>query len=153
MVDRNELAVIIAKIINKRGSIDVRCYGHAMFPFLREGNISTFVRVQEEGLQIGDVCLFANKSGNLLLYRIIDVDNEQQTALYTFRGDTCDISEYPVDFSRIIGKLQAVHRNGRVVYADHWKSCLLEAAVLQIPYWSKLSRWIANRRYNHTSAI
>lgn len=153
-MDRNELAVIIAKVIENRGSIDVTCYGHAMFPFLREGNVTTFVRVREEELQIGDVCLFENNEGHLLLYRIIDIDDDkQQSAIYTFRGDTCDIPERPVSYSRIIGKLKAVHRDGRVVYANHWQSRLLEAAVLQIPFWSKFSRWIANRRYDETSVI
>lgn len=153
MVVRNELAVIIAKVIASRGFIDVTCYGNAMYPFLRDGNVSTFVRVREEDLQIGDVCLFENKEGQLLLYRMIDLDDEQQPAIYTFRGDTCDRPELPVPFSHIIGKLKAVHRDGRVLYANHWRSRLIEAAVLQIPYWPKISRWIANRRYDRTSAI
>lgn len=148
MIERNELAVIIAKVIENRGSIDVTCYGNAMFPFLREGNMTTFVRVREEELRIGDVCLFENNKGYLLFYRIIDINNEQQPALYTLRGDTFDVPEQPVPFTRIIGKLKAVHRDGKVIYAYHWKSRLLEAAALQIPYWSKLTRRAAKRRYD-----
>ncbi|KRE29800.1 hypothetical protein [Paenibacillus sp. Soil522] len=150
---RNELAVIIAKVIENRGSIDVTCYGDAMFPLLRDGNVTTFVRVREEELQIGDVCLFETNEGHLLLYRMIDIDDEQQPAMYTFRGDTCDIPQQPVTFSHIIGKLKAVHRDGKVLYVNHWRSRLLEAAVLQIPFWSKFSRWMANRRYDRASAI
>lgn len=150
---RNELAVIIAKVIENRGSIDVTCYGDAMFPLLRDGNVTTFVRVREEELQIGDVCLFETKEGHLLLYRMIDIDDEQQPAMYTFRGDTCDIPQQPVTYSHIIGKLKAVHRDGKVLYVNHWRSRLLEAAVLQIPFWSKFSRWMANRRYDRASAI
>ena len=150
---RNELAVIIAKIIENRGSIDVTCYGDAMFPLLRDGNVTTFVRVREEELQIGDVCLFETNEGHLLLYRMIDIDDEQQPAMYTFRGDTCDIPQQPVTYSHIIGKLKAVHRDGKVLYVNHWRSRLLEAAVLQIPFWSKFSRWMANRRYDRASAI
>ncbi len=150
---RNELAVIIAKVIENRGSIDVTCYGDAMFPLLRDGNVTTFVRVREEELQIGDVCLFETNEGHLLLYRMIDIDDEQQPAMYTFRGDTCDIPQQPVTYSHIIGKLKAVHRDGKVLYVNHWRSRLLEAAVLQIPFWSKFSRWMANRRYDRASAI
>lgn len=150
---RNELAVIIAKVIENRGSIDVTCYGDAMFPLLRDGNVTTFVRVREEELQIGDVCLFETNEGNLLFYRMIDIDDEQQPATYTFRGDTCDIPQQPVIFSQIIGKLKAVHRDGKVLYVNHWRSRLLEAAVLQIPFWSKFSRWMANRRYDRASTI
>lgn len=150
---RNELAVIIAKVIENRGSIDVTCYGDAMFPLLREGNVTTFVRVREEELQIGDVCLFETNEGHLLLYRMIDIDDEQQPAIYTFRGDTCDIPEQPVTYSHIIGKMKAVHRDGKVLYVNHWRSRLLEAAVLQIPFWSKFSRWMANRRYDRASTI
>lgn len=143
MVERNELAVIIGKVIENRGSIDVTCYGDAMFPFLREGNMTTFVPVREDELRIGDVCLFENNKGYLLFYRIMDINDEQQPALYTLRGDTCDEPESPVPFTRIIGKLTAVHRDGKVIYSYHWKSRLFEAAVLQIPYWSKLLRWAA----------
>jgi signal peptidase I len=150
---RNELAVIIAKVIENRGAIDVTCYGDAMFPLLRDGNVTTFVRVREEELQIGDVCLFETNEGHLLLYRMIDIDDEQQPAMYTFRGDTCDIPQQPVPYSHIIGKLKAVHRDGKVLYVNHWRSRLLEAAVLQIPFWSKFSRWMANRRYDRASAI
>lgn len=150
---RNELAVIIAKVIENRGSIDVTCYGDAMFPLLRDGNVTTFVRVREEELQIGDVCLFETNEGRLLLYRMIDIDDEQQPAMYTFRGDTCDIPQQPVTYSHIIGKLKAVHRDGKVLCVNHWRSRLLEAAVLQIPFWSKFSRWMANRRYDRASAI
>ncbi|RCW47559.1 hypothetical protein [Paenibacillus prosopidis] len=150
MIERNELAVIIGKVIENRGSIDVTCYGNAMFPFLREGNMTTCVRVREEELSIGDVCLFGNNEGSLLLYRIIDINDEQQPALYILRGDTCDRPESPVPFTRIIGKLAAVHRDGKVIYAYHWKSRLLEVAVLQIPYWSKLLRWTAKRRFDRT---
>ncbi|MGM0884310.1 MAG: hypothetical protein ACQEXQ_25125 [Bacillota bacterium] len=150
MIERNELAVIIGKIIENRGSIDVTCYGNAMFPFLREGNMATCVRVREEELRIGDVCLFGNNEGYLLLYRIIDINDEQQPAIYTLRGDTCDEPEHPVPFTRIIGKLSAVHRVGKVIYAYHWKSRLLEAAALQIPFWSKLLRLAAKRRFDRT---
>lgn len=150
MIERNELADIIGKVIENRGSIDVTCYGDAMFPFLREGNMTTCVRVREEELRIGDVCLFGNNEGYLLLYRIIDINDEQQPALYTLRGDTCDEPLSPIPFTSIIGKLAAVHRDGKVIYAGHWKSRLLEAAVLQIPYWSKLLRWAAKRRFDRT---
>lgn len=150
---RNELAGIIAKVIENRGSIDVTCYGDAMFPLLRDGNVTTFVRVREEELQIGDVCLFETNEGHLLLYRMIDIDDEQQPAIYTFRGDTCDNPEQPVTYSHIIGKLKAVHRDGKVVYVNHWRSRLLEAAVLQIPFWSKFSRWMAKIRYDRASTI
>lgn len=153
MNDRNGLAVIIAKVIENQGSIDVTCYGNAMFPFLREGNVTTFVHVREEELLIGDVCLFENNEGHLLLYRIVDIDDERQPALYTLRGDTFDVPEAPVPFTKIIGKLIAVHRDGKIIYAYHWKSRLLEAAVLQIPYWSKLSRWAAKRRFKRTPVI
>jgi signal peptidase I len=153
MMLRNELTVIIAKVVEKRGSIDVTCYGNDMFPFLQDGNVTTFVRVREEELQIGDVCLFENNEGHLLLYRMIEIKYDQQSASYIFRGDTCDVPERPVAYSKIIGKLKAVHRDGKVLYVNHWRSRLLEAAVLQIPFWPKVSRWIANRRYGRTSAI
>lgn len=153
MMVRNELAVIVAKVIENRGSIDVTCYGHAMFPLLRDGNVTTFSRVREEELLIGDVCLFEADEGYLLLYRLIDIDDEQQPAKYTFRGDTCELPERPVTYSRIIGKLRTVHRDGKVLNVNHWRSRLLEAAVLQIPFWPKFSRWIANRRYGQTSAL
>lgn len=153
MIDRNEWAGIVAKIIRNRGSIDVTCYGITMFPLLREGNITTVVRVREEDLHIGDVCLFENAEGHMLMFRIIAIDNKQKPAAYIFRGDTCDQAEQPVPFSRIMGKLKVVHRDGRVIRVHHWEVRLLEAAALQIPYWSRFSRWAANRRYNRASVM
>lgn len=153
MMVRNELAVIVAKVMASRGFIDIMCYGDAMYPLVQDGNVSTFVKVREKDLQIGDVCLFVNKEGQLLLYRIIDLDDEQHPAIYTFRADTYDVPELPVSYSQIIGKLKAVHRDGRAIYVHHWRSRLIEAAVLQIPYWTKISRWAAHRRYDRTSAI
>ncbi|WP_029192316.1 hypothetical protein [Paenibacillus harenae] len=152
MINRNELAVIVANVIKLQGTIDITCYGNDMFPLIREGNMSTFGRVREEELQIGDVCLFANNEGCLLLYRLIEIEVDgQQPAQYIFRGDACDKPEQPVTFSRIIGKLAAIHREGKIVYTNHWKSRLLETAVLQVPFWSKLSRWAALRRKDGTS--
>ncbi|MDQ0060598.1 hypothetical protein [Paenibacillus harenae] len=151
--ERLGLPAIIAAIVERQGEIDVTCYGDAMFPLLREGNISTFTRVKEKELQPGDVCLYASAEGELLIERIVDVEKTNHVSRYIFRSDTGGIRRTPIGFASIIGRLYAVHRDGRAVFAHGWQARLLESAALQLPLWPKLAKFAANRRYRRNEVI
>ncbi|MGO4540686.1 hypothetical protein [Paenibacillus sp. 2TAB19] len=150
---RMGLPAIIAAIVERQGEIDVTCYGDAMFPLLREGNISTFSRVNEKELRPGDVCLYASVDGELLIERIVNVEKAVNATRYTFRGDASKLRRAPIDFTSIIGRLKAIHRDGRIVYVYGWQARLLEAAALQLPLWPNLARFAAKRRYRRREVI
>lgn len=103
-------APVIAALLKKRGFMELTSFGMSMYPLIREGDISRFVRVNAESLAVGDICLFVSGSGILTGHRLVDIRGEDGARQYVFCGDTSYAPDDPVGPESILGLWTGVKR-------------------------------------------
>ncbi|MGN7455618.1 hypothetical protein ACTHPH_12495 [Paenibacillus pasadenensis] len=107
------LAPMVAALIQKRGAMELTSFGMSMYPLIREGDASRFVRVRARDLEVGDVCLFVSGSGILTGHRLVEIRGEGAGRQYVFRGDTSYVADDPVGPEAILGLWTGVRRARR----------------------------------------
>ncbi|PLT44828.1 hypothetical protein B8V81_3259 [Paenibacillus pasadenensis] len=100
-------------MIQKRGAMELTSFGMSMYPLIREGDASRFVRVRARDLEVGDVCLFVSGSGILTGHRLVEIRGEGAGRQYVFRGDTSYVADDPVGPEAILGLWTGVRRARR----------------------------------------
>ena len=109
-------SVNIEDAIQENGEIITSTVGISMYPMLRNRKDTVVIERVNRPLRKYDVPLYRDKSGKLLLHRIIKVTENG----YVIRGDNRYYKEYGVKESDIIGVLKAFWRKGK--YYDCAKS-------------------------------
>ncbi|SDS28671.1 signal peptidase I [Paenibacillaceae bacterium GAS479] len=104
------LAPMVAALLDKRGSMELTSFGMSMYPLIQEGDVSRFVRVRAQDLEVGDICLFVSSSGILTGHRLVEIRDEESRRQYVFRGDTSYIADEPVAGEAILGLWTGVKR-------------------------------------------
>jgi signal peptidase len=136
---------LITRIMAKGGSIDLPAQGDSMFPFIKKGDICTFVLCEPSELKKGEVVLFHLQPGQLVAHRFYErklINNQQY---FIFKGDTNLGFDQPVREDEIIGKLTFIKRNKKKVsvldlHAYAWGKLILTLPTLSIWLRSYLNR-------------
>lgn len=136
----DEVTLMITKCIQHRGHIELPSYGISMYPFIREGKLSTFAAVAYDELRIGDVCLFVNQEGRVIAHRLRSVEVKGKDIVYIFKGDTSVSQDDPVSYHHILGKLIGVRHHNRYMTVNHPIARLYSWIVMHIPKYPQLSR-------------
>lgn len=91
---------IIREIIKKSTEFEINVVGNSMYPAFVEGQA---VKVQAPiNIQKGDVILYVNYSGNLVLHRIIHISEDYFIA----KGDNNEFADDIISRKAIVGKIQ-----------------------------------------------
>lgn len=81
-----------------------------MIPFIRGGDFVTIAPASRVRLRRGDIAAFARaETGPIVIHRVVQV---HQDGLLT-RGDNCPEPDGLIPFSRILGYVTRVERDGR----------------------------------------
>ena len=105
------LPIILNSIANG-GTTEMTVTGSSMRPLLKD-RVSSVRLTKPDELKKGDIVLFENEDGHLVLHRIFRCDN----GLYDMLGDNCRSPERSIPRERIIAKVCAYSRTGK-----KWKS-------------------------------
>jgi hypothetical protein len=93
-----------------------------MAPALRDGDLVTVAPVRAEDVRAGDILLYAAARG-LTAHRVLGRLPGERPAFRT-RGDAPGSPEEEVEASRVLGRVEALRRNGRErrvsLRARHW---------------------------------
>ena len=86
--------------------------GVSMAPRLRDGDHAIVVPVNGGDVRFGDLVLYRNADGALVLHRVVRRWRGREW-LQT-RGDDCIRLDTRIDASRVLGRVQRIERPGRV---------------------------------------
>ncbi|ANA79285.1 hypothetical protein PVOR_28899 [Paenibacillus vortex V453] len=138
---------IVTEWLTRRGGIELPSWGRSMFPFMMEGERSSFEAFSHDGLRIGEVYLFITTEGKLVCHRLYDIQGEGDSKQYIFKGDTNIVPDEPVNAARILGCFTGTYKKKGWIPAHHWKLSLLTWITLNIPLWPKMvRRYLSFRR-------
>src|ERR1035441_180619 len=101
---RCELA---AEALCVSGKLRLRVFGGSMLPSIWPGDVLLIRRTPLAEMGLGDLILYASDSG-FIVHRIVKKDADT----FTTRGDSLRVDDQPVPFSRVLGKIAIIERNG-----------------------------------------
>lgn len=90
--------------------------GTSMFPVLLSGDKVVVKRSSLEDLRPGDIIVWSDEFLQRVAHRIISIDASATPPLITTKGDLRMGEDPPVEFDRVLGKVVAVLRDGKVTW-------------------------------------
>lgn len=97
--------------IQKNGSIIYPIVGTSMMPLLRQHKDFVVIKKIDRKLKKYDVPLYKRNNGQYVLHRIIKIT----TNGYIIRGDNCFNNEYDITDNNIIGVLDYIVRDNKII--------------------------------------
>lgn len=88
--------------------------GASMFPVLYSGDKVLVKKTALEELRVGDIIIWIDRTQERVAHRIVSLDTSSTPALITTKGDVHCETDAPVAFSRVLGKIVAVLREGEL---------------------------------------
>lgn len=120
----------IEDAIRENGEIMTSTVGISMYPMLRNRRDTVVIERVSRPLRKYDVPLYRDRTGKLLLHRIIKVTENG----YIIRGDNRYYKEYGVKESDIIGVLKAFWRKGKYYDCAESVSYRIYARLICVSY-------------------
>lgn len=108
-----DAAPVIEETLLSGGRVKLIAAGRSMEPVIVNGQDVVIIVKAQNPLKKDDIVLFKRNNGNLVLHRIIALDDNR----VTLRGDSQWTTE-TVDKSRVMGILEAIERNGKIIPAE-----------------------------------
>jgi hypothetical protein len=100
---------LAAEVIRSHGTIRLQALGTSMLPSIWPGDVLSIESGPDE-LVPGDIVLVA-RDGRFFVHRLID----KQGSDWITRGDSLPQNDAPVAEAQVLGKVSAIHRQGRVI--------------------------------------
>ncbi len=104
---------MIEETLSSGGKVKILASGNSMDPVIKNGIDTVVIKKAENTVKKNDIVLFRRGNGKLVLHRVTAVDGDT----LTLRGDSQWTQEC-VDKSDVIGILEAVEKDGRVIKSD-----------------------------------
>lgn len=110
--------------------------GTSMLPLLREGLDSVYL-IAPQQVRRGDIILFIRLSGDVVLHRAIKVDSQGVTCC----GDHQLLLEHNITDDRILGKVLAISRNGRMISVSNIIYWIYTRLICHM-FWRRFFLWL-----------
>ena len=106
-----EILCLMEEILNSGSTLRIKVTGKSMSPFVCKNDIAYIKKVPFFSLKPGDLILFKNCEGFLVLHRIIKKrpEKENETVLIT-KGDALIIYDDTVKENNILGKITGIKK-------------------------------------------
>ena len=86
--------------------VSIQVTGSSMFPFIRRGERVTIQGVTpSQALHPGEIILFTNSSGRLLLHRVLKIQDDGRNRLIQTKGDNQRAPDTPITPNMVIARV------------------------------------------------
>jgi signal peptidase len=113
MLRNPELADLFDDILKNGKLLRVKVTGHSMSPFIRGGEVVVIKNLPFEEMRTGDIVLFKNRRGDLVLHRLVRKRGLERDGTIQTRGDSMPMLDEPVRDADVLGRVVSVERGGR----------------------------------------
>jgi hypothetical protein len=118
------LPTLIADGLKNGRAVRFRAPGRSMHPTIRENETLVVAPAAADGVSVGDIVL-SGSGEKITAHRLVWIDVQaaaEETPgrpeirpMFILRGDACSTCDPPVPADRILGKVVAVERRGRML--------------------------------------
>lgn len=109
-----ELLTLGRALLAEGREIRMRLGGRSMYPFLHPGDVATMVPITGGEPHIGDVVV-CDRGDRWVAHRLIRIEDTGKGGRYITQGDSCMRPDEAFGNDRLVGRVTAVLRNGRVI--------------------------------------
>lgn len=105
---------LAGEVLRSVGRLHLKALGWSMLPSILPGD-TVFVQtasIKEVGL--GDIVLFS-RGGRFFIHRVVEISDYPEPARVITCGDAMPQSDPPVNASELLGKVEHIIRNGRLI--------------------------------------
>ena len=124
------ISAILLEEISEGSRYKVRVTSTSMAPILQIGDKITVQRTTSDGFFTGDLIL-TRRSNDLLTHRLILTDGAQ----WTTKADNAKVSDPPIEFLDILGRVIAIRRKDRVTNLEKDHIRYLNIMLGQLSCW------------------
>jgi signal peptidase len=107
-------AALVEHVVGTGMSIRFRACGDSMYPTILHGDVITVAPVAAHAVARGDILLYRD-GDRVLAHRLISVSSHGTETRFRLRGDTNATCDAPVAAAQIVGRVEAVERDGRAI--------------------------------------
>ncbi|HEY6362401.1 MAG TPA: S24/S26 family peptidase [Vicinamibacterales bacterium] len=107
-------AALAEHVVGTGMSIRFRASGDSMYPAILHGDVITVAPVAAHEIVRGDILLFRD-GDRVRAHRLVRVVAYNTETRFRLRGDTNARCDAPVAASQIVGRVEAVERDGRAI--------------------------------------
>lgn len=100
---------LAAEVLRTSGSLRLRVTGWSMLPAILPGDTLLIERVGGSAVAEGDIVLFV-REGRLFAHRVVGTGQQVHT-----RGDAMPQTDPPVAKTDVLGRIQRIDRNGKII--------------------------------------
>lgn len=117
VADDPQLRKLSSSVAPARGHLfGVSLTGTSMFPALLSGDKVVVKKTSLEDLRAGDIIVWSGEFLQRVAHRIVSIDTSVTPPLITTKGDLRLDEDSPVEFDRVLGKIVAVLRDGKITW-------------------------------------
>ena len=114
MRDSDLFTEVIEEALTTGATVRFRAEGTSMRPTIRDGEALSIAAVSPDEVVRGDVLLCRHDT-RVLAHRVVGVTGRGTHRVFQLRGDAKAACDAPVGEHDVVGKVIAIHRNGRLV--------------------------------------
>jgi len=104
---------LAADILRSGGSVRLQALGTSMLPSIWPGDLLVIDGNPQGHVIMGDLALVAGEN-RFFVHRVVGEQKAQGQVRWITRGDILSADDPPVSASELLGRVSAIHRNGRV---------------------------------------
>lgn len=134
---------VLRRTLLRSGHVDILSAGNSMYPFIRNGNLCRFTRVDACDDEIGSICpgdVLLYVAGNRLIgHRLHRVEWTGDQMMFICKGDANIRFDPPVPFEAVVGRLVSVKGRFRGIQIDSWYCHVWVKVILRFPVYTKFA--------------
>jgi signal peptidase I len=109
-----QFAALAEHVVGTGMSIRFRACGGSMHPTIFDGDVITVAPVAAHEVARGDILLYRD-GDRVLAHRLIRVSSHGTETRFRLRGDSNASCDAPIAAAQIVGRVEAVERDGRAI--------------------------------------
>jgi signal peptidase I len=145
MVDSSSVGLLKNRV-DSTGFIYLPASGDSMYPFIQKRDICRFITVNPSQLTIGDIVLYHSLTGQLVAHRLVSTKELNGKRVLILKGDTNLGEDKPIEESQIIGRLDSIKRDDRIIQMNDSIARLWGTLIGSFPILSGVLRRYLNKK-------
>jgi signal peptidase I len=117
-LDKEDFSQLARQILSEGHALRFRIVGVSMWPLIRDGDLVEIQPAAPDSYRKGDILLYEQQRGVLLVHRVIAVKREDDQMSLLMQGDALRSADGLAALSQVLGRVALVDRNGRLIHLD-----------------------------------
>lgn len=137
---RDDFNQIARQILSQGHTLRFRAVGVSMRPVIRDGDLLEVQPAAPDSYCKGDVLLYEQQRGSLLVHRVIAIHRENDQTALLMQGDALRLPDGLTVPAQVLGRVTQIDRNGKLTRLDSpWQRLLGWMLAVFLPLYKRFA--------------